>query len=340
MGNTGSISAMRERILQREVLIGAIEEMYLSKFMGAYNTAKGSNSPIVLKTDFTKKKGEFIRMKFVPKLSGEGRDGDDDMEGNEESFNQYTDDVYINQKRNAVRLQGDMDEQKEATDMRKTARSLIGTWLAEIVEKELFRKAGGVVAYTFSNTPTAPSSNRVIYGGNATADTDIDSGDKMTLALLFKISNKIPTMTPIIKPVRVNGKSYFLMLIHPRQRYDLMQDADYLTLQKDAGVRGLQNPLFSGADAVVDNLIIHTHNYVPTFSTWGSGLDQPGARALVMGAQGLAVAVGRGAHWVEKEFDYKNKWAICCGRIFGCQKLVFNSEDFAIVSVDTYATSI
>lgn len=340
MGMTGSISEMRERILVKEVLLGAIEEMYLSRFIGGYNTSKGANSPIVLRADFTKKKGEFIRMKFVPKLSGEGVDGDKTMEGNEESFSQYYDDVYIDQKRNAVKLEGEMDEQKEATDMRGTARRLISTWIAEIIEKEMFRKAGGVVAYTFSNTPTEATSNRVIYGGNATATTDIDSGDKMTLALLFKISNTIPTLTPLIKPIRINGKNYFLMIIHPRQRYDLMQDNDYLTLQKDAGLRGLKNPLFSGADAIIDNLIIHVHNYVPTYSTWGSGGAEPGASALVFGAQGLAFAVGRGAKWVEKEFDFRNKWAICCGRIFGVQKLVFNSEDYGIVTVNTYATSL
>ena len=119
-----------------------------------------------------------------------------------------------------------------------------------------------------------------------------------------------------------------------------MQDDSYLTLQKDAGMRGSQNILISGADAVVDNLIIHTHNYVPTFSTWGSTGDQPGARALVMGAQAIGMALGKEGKWVEKSFDYGNKWAIATGAIWGVQKLKFNSIDHGIVAVDTYATSL
>ncbi len=111
-------------------------------------------------------------------------------------------------------------------------------------------------------------------------------------------------------------------------------------MQKDGNFRGDKNPLFSGADAVVDNLIIHAHNFVPTFSDWGSLSDQPGARALVMGAQAIVMALGKEGKWVEKEFDYENKWAIATGAIWGVQKTIFNSVDHALVSVDTYATSL
>ena len=339
MANTGSISQMRPQVWQRQTLIDAIEELFF-KQNGMMSANRTAPAPIFLKADFKTVKGSKITVPLVIKPSGEGRDGDDEQEGNEEELTTYYQDVNINQKRNAIRLQGEMDEQKNALDMRTIARESLATWQSEIMQKEIFRKAGGLTAYTFSNTPVAPASTRVLYGGNATADTDIDSSDKLTLALLFKISNKIPTLTPIIRPIRYKGKNYYLLLIHPRQRYDLMQDNDYLTLQKDAGMRGLDNPLFSGADAIVDNLIIHAHNYVPTYSTWGSTGDLPGARALVMGAQAVCMALGKEGKWVEKSFDYDNKWAICTGAIWGVQKTIFNSVDHATVSVDTYATSI
>jgi|26BtaG_2_1085354.scaffolds.fasta_scaffold01347_2 N4-gp56 family major capsid protein len=339
MGNTGSISAMRSQLWQRQTLIDAIEEIFF-KQNGMMSANRAAPAPIFLKPDFKTKKGSKVTIPLIIKLSGEGRDGDDEQEGNEEEATTYSQDIEINQKRNAVRLQGEMDEQKNEINMRPEARRLLGEWQSEIMTKEFFRKGGGIVAYTFSNTPVAPSSTRVIYGGNATEDADIDSADKMTLSLLFKISNTIMTLTPKIRPIKYKGKSYYLMLIHPNQRYDLMQDDSYLTLQKDAGLRGLGNPLFSGADAIVDNLIIHTHNYVPTFSTWGSTSDQPGARALVMGAQALVLALGKEGKWVEKSFDYDNKWAICTGAIWGVQKTIFNSVDHAIVAIDTYATSL
>lgn len=339
MSNTGSISQMRPQLWQRKTLIDAIEELFF-KQNGMMSGRVDAPAPIFLKPDFKTKKGKKVTIPLVIKPSGEGRDGDEEMEGNEEELTTYYQDIEVNQKRNAIRLKGEMDEQTNALEMRPIAKTALSTWQSEIMTKEIFRKAGGLTSYTFANTPVAPAASRIIYGGNATVDADIDSADKLTLGLLFKISNTIVTYTPLIRPIRYKGKNYYLMLIHPNQRFDLMTDDSYLTLQKDAGLRGLDNPLFSGADAIVDNLIIHAHNFVPTFSDWGSLGDQPGARALVMGAQAITLALGREGKWVEKSFDFDNKWAVCVGAIWGVQKMIFNSVDHAIVSVDTYATSL
>lgn len=335
MPNTASLSEQQKQLWANEALIEAIEEMFFKQFM----SEKG-NGPVHVKNDFTKKKGYRMNIKLVKKLDGEGRDGDDEMEGNEEDLDQYNFTFDINQKRNAVRLKGRMDELKAATSLRKEAKSVLGMWLSEIMEKECFRKLGGLTSYTFSNTPTVPSANRVIYGGNAASDSDIDASDVMTLELLFKIGSKVPSMTPLIKPVRYKGKNYYIFIIHPRQRFQLLKNSDYVTLMKDAHVRGKDNPLFSGADAIVDNLVIHVHNYVPTFSTWGAGGNLPGARGLVLGAQALALGFGKASGWDEEKFDYGNKWAICTGRIFGLQKLQFNGEDYGVVAVDTYAAAL
>ncbi len=300
--NTTGLSAMQKELWQREALIEAMEELFFKQFMSS-----GKNSPITLKAEFEKEKGYKMTIKLVTKLSGEGVDGDAELEGNEEEMGQYDFSFYIDQKRNAVRLKGRMDEQKSATNLRKEAKEVLGIWLAEIIEKECFRKLGGLTFYTFSNTPTAPSTNRVIYGGNATADNDIDSSDTMSLSLIFKLSTKAMSVTPKLKPIRYKGRNWFVLLIHPYQRYSLLSDSDYITFMKDAERRGKDNPLISGADAVVDNIIIHVHNYVPTFSTWGSGGNLPGARALLLGAQALAFGIGKGAGWVEKGFDLQKE---------------------------------
>ena len=328
-------SNLVEKIWTRETLIEMMEELFFKPFISQTN-----NSPIKLQKELAAGAGDTIYLNFIPKLSGEGTDGDNNVEGNEEAMNEYDFSMQINQKRHAVKLKGRMEEQKTKIQLRTKAKQLLGIWLAEITEKECFRKLGGLTSYTFSNTPTAPSSNRIMYGGDATSDSDIDSSDKMTLALIFKISNKLKTLTPLFAPIRYKGKSWYVMLIHPRQRNDLFNDPDYIKFMSQVEVRGKENPLVSGADAIVDNIIIHVHNWVPTFSTWGSGGNLPGARALVLGAQALGYALGKDTGWVEEAFDYRNKWGICTGRIFGLQKIKFNSEDLAVLAVDTYAASI
>jgi N4-gp56 family major capsid protein len=335
MGNTGVITNFKKQLWEKELLKEALEEMWFKQFMST-----NGKSPIYLKADFQKEKGNRITVGLRMKLSGEGVDGDAELEGNEEELSVYDQTVYIDQKRNAVRLKGRMDEKSSAYNLRTEAKDGLAGWIAEIMEKECFRKLGGIVAYTFSNTPTVPSTNRVVYGGDASSDSDIDSSDKMTLSLIFKLKAKAQTVTPKIQPIRYQGKDYYVLIIHPRQKFDLTQDSDYTTFMKDAEVRGKDNPLIAGADAVVDNVIIHVHNFVPTLSV-GAGSALAGARALLLGNQALVLGIGdAGAGWNEKEFDFGNKWAIACGRVFGLQKSKFNSEDFGVIAVDTFISTI
>lgn len=340
MGNYAGLTTFAKQLWDKELIIEAIEQMWLKKFM-----SQRGRSPILLKTEFQKDKGYRMTVGLTMKLDGEGVDGDNELEGNEEDLDEYSMTFDINQKRNAVRLKGRMDEQKTAYNMRSTAKEVIGIWLAEIMEKESFRKMGGLTTYTFSNTPTAPSTNRILYGGDATADSDIETADKLTLALIHKAVVKALTVTPKLQPIRYEGRDYYVLVIHPNQSYDLHQDPGYTALMRDAEIRGKTNPLISGAEAVVAcagaTVIIHVHNYIPTFSTWGAGGEEPGARALLLGQKALAIGLASaGPGWNERDFDYGNKWAIAAGRIMGFQKSVFNSEDFGVISIDTYATSL
>lgn len=340
MGNTISTSNLRKTLWDKELLREAISEMWFKQFMST-----DKKSPIILKTDFKKENGDNMYVGLRMKLTGEGVDGDDEMEGNEEELSVYDQNFKVNQKRNAVRLKGRMDEQRAAYNLRSEAKDAVGTWLSEIMEKEIFRKAGGLTAFTFANTPTVPSTTagntRIMFGGDATTDSDIDNTDKLTLAVIFKAKAKAQTCTPKLQPIRYKGRDYYVLLIHPRQKFDLISDSNYTQFMREAEVRGAENPLISGADAVVDNVIIHVHEYVPTFSNFGSTSNLPGARALFLGAQAVVLGIGgTGAGWYEKEFDMGNKWAIAAGRIFGCQKTKFNSNDFGVIAIDTYATSI
>lgn len=67
----------------------------------------GSEQNVVqLLDDTQKKQGDRIRITLLAKLSGNGVLGDQDISGNEENINTYTDDVTIDQLRNAVLIRG------------------------------------------------------------------------------------------------------------------------------------------------------------------------------------------------------------------------------------------
>lgn len=339
MSISGGLTNFRKVLWERELLKEAMEEMYLTKFM-----QKSEKGLIQFIPEFTKEKGDRIYIGLAMKLNGEGVDSDNELEGNEEALSDYDMNFYIDQKRNAVKLKGRMDEQKAAYSVRATAKARMAPWLAEIVEKEGFRKLGGMTTYTFANTPTAPSTNRILYCGDATTDADMDNADTFTIDMLHKAKVKAETSTPRIAPIKWQGKNYYLCLIHPKQRYSMMTDTSTVSWQsymQEAAVRGKENPIFTGADAIIDGVIIHSHNYVPTFATWGATGTMAGARALFCGQQALAMGVGgAGAGWNEKSFDFGNKWAIACGRIFGFQKPVFDNEDYGVISIDSFLPTI
>jgi hypothetical protein len=67
-------------------------------------------------------------------------------------------------------------------------------------------------------------------------------------------------------------------------------------------------------------------------------------RALLCGAQAAAVAFGQGHDkasfdWFEQLFDYGNKLGVKAGNIGGFKKLRWNSQDFGVVVMSTYAVA-
>ena len=68
-------------------------------------------------------------------------------------------------------------------------------------------------------------------------------------------------------------------------------------------------------------------------------------RALFLGAQSGAVAFSskfsknNPFKWIEKKFDYDRELGVSVQSLLGMKKLIFNSEDFGVITISTYAAS-
>ncbi len=310
------------------------DELFFKKFMG-----EGEFNIIQEKTDFRKDKGDTLYFGLGMDLSGAGVTGDNELEGNEEALTVYSDSVTVDQIRNAVRVQGRLEEQKAAYGIRETAKERLKFWLAEKIDEIIFDHLCGDTSQTFPAAPLAPDSDHVLYGGNATSDSDIDSTDKFTAALISKTKVKAQTLDPRVKPVKVDGKDYYVCVIHPYQAYDLRQDTDWQNAHYYASERGLDNPIFTGSMGIYDGVAIHVHPKIYTASNWGAGANVEGARALFLGAQAGLFAQASDTSWVEKDFDYANQTGVATGLIWGFKKARFNSEDFGLIALDTAASA-
>ncbi len=338
------------QIWQKELCRQAQDEMWWTKWTG-----EGINNIIQLKKDFVKQKGDAINFGLMTDLSQAIHD-DGWVEGNEEGMTTYYDSVVLDQMRNGVRLNGRLTEQRASYAMRKEAQQSLSYWAVTQQETLIFKKFSGTTYQAYPGTASgtlgsletaftaAVANTNIIYGGGATATTEIEESDVFTLDKI--VDAKTCAQTGVfgadtkyrIRPIRYQGADHYVAVIHPYQKADLKKSADYKTMMREAEVRGKENPLFSGADFYYDGVWIYSHRLVQAATDWGADSNVSGATGLFLGAQaGLMAIAQEGWDWVEEKFDYGNKWGVASQRIFGFDKAMFNSIDFAVVAIKTAA---
>lgn len=291
-------------------------------------SVEDEQAPIIVRADFLKEKGDEINYQLIMKLTGAGVSGDSPLWDNEEKLIFYNDKVRIDQVRNGVRPKGEMTNQRVAFNMRSSAKSALAVWLAERLDQDIFTE--------LDSSPT-----KTFYGGDATSTATIEATDYMTLALISKVKTYAKKAVPLIEPIRFDGKDYYLMIISPDQEYDLrVNDSSWAQAQREANVRGKDNPIFAGGAGIWDDVIIHSHPDIAVAVNWGSGANIAGASAIFMGKNALTLAWGKHPFWREQEFDYGNKHGFSIGAIYGKKKNIFNGADLAVVSVKTSRTNI
>jgi len=327
-----SIAGLRPELWRKQLFADVRDNLYMTRFIGT-----SEQSMIQELEDLKKEKGNNISFGLGIKLSGAGITGDSTLEGNEEAMTDYDEDVAIDQLRHAVRLTGRMDEKKNAYEMRMSAKNRLADWFAERLDQEILDKLCGKTSATFSNTPTAAAATRSVFAGGQTSVGALTSAMKMDTKVLDSAKQTAKLAAPMIRPVRVGGKEYYVAILHPYSATDLRQDPVWNQAQRDANVRGEENPIFSGALGIYNGMVIHEHEYVFT-NTDGSGSARI-ARNILCGQQSAVIAWGAPVAWVEKSFDYGNSWGISCGAIFGVIKPIFNALDYGVITMFAAGTT-
>lgn len=297
MANSVSIDANRQELWRKELFKDVIDGMYFTQneLMG-----EGDNNIVQTFSELKKSHGDTITVPLTAKLNGSGITGDAELEGNEEAISSYSDSILIDQVRNAVRLTGKLDSQKNSYDMYMDAKEKLSVWAQEFLERQIFMKLGGVSATTltdetgavysaratWSNTPDAiPSATEAGNTGvdytyryiNADASAGLDgiaATDVLTTALISKAKMVAKLASPSVRPLRINGQDFYVMFIHPKQAWDLKNASSsvWAQAQREADVRGEKNRIFTGSLGVWDGVILFEHEYVPMLTGNGSSV--------------------------------------------------------------------
>lgn len=371
----------------------ALGDMQLSKMMG-----DGSDSVILTDSTLTNRPGDQVIFELDMPLSDAGGTDDSDIEGNEEAMNFFNFPVVIHERSTGVRTKGLMTDKRSAVVIRSKAVFALGRWAGEQIENDLIWSLSGlgnqntIIGEETSSILTvnekAPSSNRIFYGGQTAAgvktveatDSAIgDAGAADYLNFLFgtRIITAIKTQArlafPKFRPIKVNGKWLYVMLIHPLCTNALIQEtgsAGWAQIQQNANVRGDMNPLFGklgegekrmfeGAIGIWDDVLLFESDRIET-RTGGQAFDSGDviddfivagtsriARNLLMGAQAAVLGWGRqGWSRRERKFDYERKTGTATDALYGVSKTRFNDpgnnqdtntaqDDFGVWAVDT-----
>lgn len=327
-----TIAGLRPELWRKALFADVRDLLYMEKFMGTTE-----QDMIMEMEDLKAVAGAKINYGLGMKLSGTGITGDSTLEGNEEATADYEEEIEIDQLRHAVLLTGSMDEKKSAYKMREKAKNRLADWWAERLEQECFDKLCGKTTSTFANTPTAAAATRSIFAGGQSAVANITSTMKMDTKILDAAKEMAKLASPRIRPIRVDKKQYYVVFLHTYSATALRQDPVWNQAQRDANIRGEDNPIFSGALGFYNGMIIHEHDYIYRTND-GSGAAYV-ARNILCGQQAGVMAWGRPVKWVEKLFDYENQWGISCGAIFGTIKPMFNTLDYGVITMHAAAAA-
>ncbi len=343
--NYGPNNALAVKLWSKRLFREALKATFFSKFMGEEDT-----NVLQIKTETQKGPGDRITIGLRMQLTAAGVQGDGTLEGNEEALTTYSDNVIIDQLRNAVRSAGKMSDQRITFSVREEAYSGLRDWYAGRLDQAWFNQLCGNTAqtdtrYTGNQATTAPSTGHIIIQGQATEAT-LTSSDTFNLNLIDKAVVIAQTSTPMIRPLMMNGQPYYVAFLHPYQVYSLRTNTatgQWLDIQKAAMTGGdvEDNPIFTGALGVYNNVILHQDFRIPNAVSAGASITNT-SRAVLAGAQASVMAFGQDNSdqqmaWVEQLFDYGNQLGVSAGMIFGMKKTVFNSLDFGTVVMSTWS---
>ncbi len=307
---------------------------------------------IQLLDDTQKGPGDRITVPLRMQLSALGVQGDSTLEGNEEALQVYTDNLYIDQLRNAVRSGGKMSEQRVPFSVREQAQIGLSDWYAGVFDLGFFNQLAGIstadTRQACNNTAVAPSTNNVYYANGVANDTQVASAtvsNVMKLQFIDFALQKAKLNSPCIRPIKMMGEDYYVLFLHPYQVTDLRINSgagQWFDIQKAAMTGGeiTKNPIFTGALGMYNNVIIHESTRVPASYNLPADTNWSTYRGLLCGAQAGVLAFGQDSagnkvSWVEELFDYGNQLGVAAGMIWGGKKTIFNSQDFGVIVIAT-----
>lgn len=304
-------------------------------------------SIIQLKEDLSKKKGDSVTFALVNELTGNGVTGNSTLKGNEERLNSRSHKVTVDVLRHAVAVD-DWDAQKSVIDLRNAAKVQLREWAQKKLRDGILNALGQIDGVNFTSstvaqrdTWTANNADRIVWGTarNTSATTfatetftiSAGAGDRLAPTTLSLMKRVAQSASPKIKPVYVKemDQEWYVVFVGPLSWRNLTEDnptTNVLTLaNRDARVRGVDNPLFTGDSLVWDGMILRE---IPEITQLEASLSSTGVRlepVYLCGAQAVGLAWAQRTKSTTDTDDYEFLHGVGVQEIRGIEKLRFGT---------------
>jgi len=311
---------------------------FFRQFMGT-----GSNKMIHVREELTKKPGDTIKFQLANRLTGTAKGAAEALEGAEEDLTLRSFGITVREYSHAVRY-SKFEGQKTAIDIRQANKDVLMHWEDNLFRDLIIEAMGSINGVKYSSASEAQkdawlvdNTDRVLFGAalsNHTTDhsaalANVDtSADKLTPDAISLMKRIAKTANPKVRPFKAKSKigdSDAYVLFAPTQMVrDLAANTTFVSANREARNRGLDNPLFTGADYMWENIAIYEIEDIPSLGAVGasSAVVRP---CYLCGAQALGIAWAKRPETVTEEFDYGRSVGIAVKQWMKIEKLRFGS---------------
>ena len=311
----------------------------------SYLVGTGTDAHVQLRTDLGKGEGDVVKFDIRRALTGAGRVGRQEVEGNEEQLLFDNFEMTIEELNHAVDTGGKMEEQRVPYNLMVEARDGLQEWWIEQISQVVINTLCGnskfkINGETFAQACTEPTTNNHLTV-NDVAEASLTGADVLDLTFLDRLKQRAENPTGgafKLRPMKRNGKNYFRVLLHNyvfdqlRHNFDIGQWGD---LVRAAGKLAMPE-----VEIEYNGMLISKTDrmYSPYTNVY---------RAVLMGAQaatfawgGAGESKGTAMSFVPYMKDANRYVMVRGGGIFGCKKVVFNGHDYGVITGSSYATAI
>ncbi len=271
MAQTYAVAGLTPQLWDDDFFTDYVRASRYRRYMGTDEA-----SIFQIKEDLTKKRGDSVTFALVNELTGAGVTGNTTLKGNEERLNSRSHKLTVDVLRHAVAVD-DWDVQKSVIDLRNACRTQLRQWAQKMLRDACTNALGQVDGINFATATNAQrdtwqsnNADRLVFGTTRVTQTTFASAISAVtvaasltpniLSLMKRIAQTVAS--PKVKPlyVREMDQEWYVAFVGPRAWRDLTEDAPttnaLMLANRDARVRGVDNPLFTGDSLVWDGIIL------------------------------------------------------------------------------------